>query len=480
MNLPESKLSMKKNYLYNLLLSVVNILFPLLSFPYAAHILGPVGIGKIQFIVSFAQYFAIFAALGIPIYGIKETAKYKNDSQGLSLIFTELTSIFFIASLFFSFVYFIVIFSFSFFAHDREMYLFAGVLILFSFTYTDWFYSGIEEFKTITVRSIFIKSISLVLIYTFIQTEADFKNYLFIMLFSILGYQLVSFLMIFKRSSLNFRQLNIKKHINPLIYIFSGSIVSSMYSVFDTVLLGFLSNNRSVGLYTASSKLIKITLPFVTSMGAILIPSISKNMAENNMSSVTLLLEKSFRFLVFFSIPICFGLAILSPELILLFSGKQFVNAISTMRILSLLPIFVGFGHFFSFQILIPAGKNREMFLSMLVGLITSFILNFILVPTLLYNGAAIANITAELFVTIGYFYFVKKHLKIHFEWKLITQTVVTVIFFLPIIILIRFLQLSLISTIALSLITCTAFYFSIQLFLFKNKFVFTFIKPIK
>ena len=65
---------MKKNYFYNLLLSVVNILFPILSFPYASHILGPVGIGKVQFVISFAQYFALLAAIGIPIYGIKETA----------------------------------------------------------------------------------------------------------------------------------------------------------------------------------------------------------------------------------------------------------------------------------------------------------------------------------------------------------------------------------------------------------------------
>jgi O-antigen/teichoic acid export membrane protein len=51
---------MRKNIIYNILLSLTNILFPLISFPYAARILGPKGIGEVQFVMSFAQYFSIF------------------------------------------------------------------------------------------------------------------------------------------------------------------------------------------------------------------------------------------------------------------------------------------------------------------------------------------------------------------------------------------------------------------------------------
>ena len=131
---------MKKNFLYTVLLSVVNILFPVLSFPYASHILGPVGIGKVQLAISFAQYFALFAALGIPIYGIKETARHKDDPEKLSLVFTELTTIFFIASMVIFMAYLLIIFWFPFFEANRSLYVLSGILVLMSFSYTDWFF----------------------------------------------------------------------------------------------------------------------------------------------------------------------------------------------------------------------------------------------------------------------------------------------------------------------------------------------------
>jgi len=187
-------------------------------------------------------------------------------------------------------------------------------------------------------------------------------------------------------------------------------LAASIYTVLDTVLLGFLSNDHAVGLYTASVKLIKITIPFVTSMGVILIPSISKSFAQKNMEEVKKILDKSFNFMIFVSIPVGVGLAILAPEFIIIFSGNQFTQATSSMQILSLLPILIGFGHFFSYQILIPSGKNKEIFFSMLAGVITSLILNFVLVPFLNEIGASIANVITELIVSVSYFFFIKKY----------------------------------------------------------------------
>ena len=471
---------MKKNFFYSLLLSLVNILFPILSFPYASRILGPVGIGKVQFVISFAQYFALFAALGIPIYGIKEAAKYKDDQKKLSAVFTELTIIFFIASLLLFTVYLVVLFSFPFFTTNRPLYLYAGILILLSFSYTDWFYAGIEEFRAITLRSVIIKIISLVLLYAFIRTGADFRKYLFIIIFSILGNQILSFLMVFKKTSFDFSDLDFRKHVQPLLYIFSATLAASIYTVLDTVLLGFLSTEKAVGLYTASVKLIKITIPIITSMGVILIPAISKNFARNNMQEIKQLLDKSFTYLVFLSVPIGFGLAILAPEFIIIFSGNQFIKAATSMQVLSLLPILVGFGHFFCLQILMPAGKNKEIFFSMLAGVFTCLALNFILVPSMHEIGESIANVCTELIVTLCYFYFIRKHYTLAYNWKFVLQSVISALIFFPVVSLMRYAHLNAIFTLLMSIFACASVYAAIQLFIFKNTFLFNFIKPIK
>jgi O-antigen/teichoic acid export membrane protein len=104
---------MRKNIIYNILLSFTNILFPLISFPYAARILGPKGIGDVQFVMSFAQYFSIFAAIGIPIYGVREIAKVRDSPAKLSSTFFSLSTLFFLTSLVMTLVYFLIVCFFS-------------------------------------------------------------------------------------------------------------------------------------------------------------------------------------------------------------------------------------------------------------------------------------------------------------------------------------------------------------------------------
>jgi O-antigen/teichoic acid export membrane protein len=71
----------QKNIFYNVLLAISQVLFPLITFPYLARVLGPDNIGKLNFADSIAKYFILLAALGIPIYGIREVAKKMNSKQ---------------------------------------------------------------------------------------------------------------------------------------------------------------------------------------------------------------------------------------------------------------------------------------------------------------------------------------------------------------------------------------------------------------
>ena len=376
--------------------------------------------------------------------------------------------------------YLLIIFWFPFFEANRSLYVLSGILVLMSFSYTDWFFSGIEEFRGITLRSVIIKTISLALLYALIKTEADFKKYLLIVIFSILGNQVLSFAMILRKTNFNFSNPGFRKHLQPLFYLFGATLAASIYTVLDTVLLGFLSNDKAVGLYTASVKLIKLTIPIVTSMGVILIPAISKSFSTNNMPEIKKLLDKSFDFLVFFSIPLAAGLAMLAPELITVFSGKQFISASAAMQILSVLPILIGFGHFFCFQILMPAGKNKEIFLSILSGVFTCVILNFLLVPFLQQTGASIANVVTELVVTLAYWYFIRKYYVFKHNWKFAFQSLGGALLFVPAILLIRALNMSPVFTMIFAVIACSGLYSIIQLYLFKNNFLFTFIAPLK
>ena len=49
--------SLKKNGVFNAIKTLMSVLFPLITFPYASRILGPSGIGKVNFASSIVSYF---------------------------------------------------------------------------------------------------------------------------------------------------------------------------------------------------------------------------------------------------------------------------------------------------------------------------------------------------------------------------------------------------------------------------------------
>ena len=76
--------SVTYNFIMNVILTGSNILFPLLTYPYASRILKPYGMGMVSFANAIITYFTMFAQLGIPTYGIRVCAKVRDDREKLS------------------------------------------------------------------------------------------------------------------------------------------------------------------------------------------------------------------------------------------------------------------------------------------------------------------------------------------------------------------------------------------------------------
>jgi O-antigen/teichoic acid export membrane protein len=232
----------------------------------------------------------------------------------------------------------------------------------------------------------------------------------------------------------------------------------------------------AVGFYTASIKFIKLLLPFVTSVGSVFIPVLSHKFAENKIEEIQKILIQSFYFLVLLTVPMAFGTYLLAPEIMTIFSGEAFNKSIFPMQIMSVLPLFIGFGHFFAFQILIPAEKNKEVFIAMLVGLLISATLNFILSPYYQEKGAAITIIITELSVTLIYFYYTNRVYQFKYPWVFFGQSLLAACTFIPIVFGLRMLTDNTFIISFFSVIGCSLTYILLQLYLFKNKFLITYI----
>jgi len=83
-------MSIAKNYFYNLVLQISSIIIPFITVPYVTRVLDPQGIGIVSFTGSIVQYFVLFAALGMSLYGSRTIAYIRNDREKVNETFWQL------------------------------------------------------------------------------------------------------------------------------------------------------------------------------------------------------------------------------------------------------------------------------------------------------------------------------------------------------------------------------------------------------
>jgi O-antigen/teichoic acid export membrane protein len=346
----------------------------------------------------------------------------------------------------------------------------AGLQVALGFLSIDWLFYGLEDFRTITYRALSVRIVTVFFLVWFITTPQDAFPYLVISIVSISVAHLWNLFYAFTRVELSFKSLQITKHLKPILLIFLMNVCITMYTVFDTVWVGFLSSSAAVGLYTSATKLSKVSIPLVSALGTVLMPRSARTFAANITNPQHL--QTSFNFIVDMAIPIAVGICLLTPELLLLFSGEAFLQATTAMRILSVLPLCIGLNNLFGMQILSASGNDKLLLWCVFLGMIVNIILNLLLVPNLAHTGAAIAITITEFTVTLATFYLAFTKFAIRFNFNRIPQTLLLSLLFVPIVFGIKYLHLGNLITVSISVLLCLNVYVWIQYLVFKNEFM--------
>jgi len=461
---------LKRNIAFNTLLSISQILFPLVTFPYASRVLGPEAMGAVSFADNFTTYFLIFSALGIPLYGIREVAKAKNNPEALGKVFSELIFIHFITSV----VSVIILFLISYFTNklrtNFELYQIGMAVLLGNVFIAEWFFQGIEKFRYIALRTVFIRLVTVALLFLLVHTVEDRNTYYALNLLATILAAATNMYAINKITKISFKKLSLIKHLKPLFIIFSNSVVTTVYLVFDTIILGFLTRDVNVGYYSASMRISKLSLAIIGVLSAVLLPRLTIAFQNNDLTAAKSLLSKSMNFVIFLSVPIALGTYCLSEEIILLFAGNSYLPAVSSLQILCFIVIFVGIAQIFSHQILLPLHQEKKILYASIFGVVVSLSLNFLLIPVLKEDGAAISSLATEFCVTVALFFYAFRLLKFKFPVLEVVKSTLTCTAFFIIKFLILKLTLIPVLVILYTVLLSAIFYLVAQLFIWKNR----------
>jgi O-antigen/teichoic acid export membrane protein len=378
------------------------MIFPLITFPYTSRILGPEGTGKINFATSFVSYFILLASIGIPLYGIREIARVRDNKEELSKTTQELFIMQFIISIIIFFIFIVLIVYNGKFHDEKTLFFIVSFSIILTTLGMDWLYQGLEEYTYITIRSLVFSTISTIAIFVFIHTKEDYVISAAIGIFASLGSSVLNFYnarkIIFVK---HIQPWNFKRHIKPLSMVFLMNFIISIYIQLDTVMLGFMSSAKNVGYYSSALKLTKMLLGLVASLGGVLLPRLSYYISNNLKKEFDSLLVKSIEVILLLCLPAMAALMMLSNEFILVFAGPLYFPAASCIVITAPIILFIGLSNIFGIQILYPLGKDKLLVASVAIGAFLSVILNLIFIPRLAHVGAAIATFFSELIVVI-------------------------------------------------------------------------------
>ena len=411
---PVQKQSVKKNYIYNLAYQMLAVVIPLLIQPYIARVLGAGEVGAFSYTTAITGYFALVGNLGIATYGQLRIAAFRNERKKVSTIFWELAILrmLLMAAASVLFVLFI-----RFLARPEYKRLYAVLIIQIMASAIDiaWLLQGFEEFRKIVLRNTLIKVLSVILIFAFVKKQSDIYIYALIMNGStLLGNASIWYFTPSFVDRVPLRQLNLRRHLRSCIIYFIPTIATTFYLSLDKQMIKwFTDTSVENGYYEFAQRIEQMAVTVVTSLSIVTMPRMANLYNINAIDRLRKRLEQTIRFILLLSIPMCLGLMSVTDYLVPLYLGSGYERSALLLKIFSLLIVVVGLNNAVGKQVLMPVGRQKDYNMSVILGAIVNFVLNFLLIPRLFSVGAVIASVAAETSILLAFIYFSRDYIRL-------------------------------------------------------------------
>lgn len=472
------KKSIAKNSIYNVIYKGFTALFPLLTTSYISRVLLADGVGKVAYVNTIVTYFVTIAALGLPNYGVKVIAQKGNSKEERSKTFIELFLINFISTIICIVAYFLFVNINPHFSDRRDLFNIMGIMLILNIFNIDWLYQGIEEYGYIAARSVIVKILSFIAMLIFVKNPEDCLKYALILVIALAGNYIFNITYINRYIFLKRYHLDIKRHLKPVFILLASAIATEVYTMLDTIILEYYHGDIYVGYYSNAVKIVRMIYTVVIALVATFYPRISYYLKDKKINEANKLLLQGTKIILIFAIPCTLGVGITSEYMVPILFGDSFMPAINTLRILSVLIFVFSIAYFLGHIVLIASNNEKYILKATLCGAVINAIFNFILIPRMYQNGAAIASVIAELIVTSVLMLHSRKIISIQIDYKFWISEIMASLSLFAIIIIIKLFVKDVWVAFGLSVIVGGFTYF-VVLITMKNEMIMAFLQRI-
>ena len=413
----EEKRRLVSNFFSLVILQGANYILPLITLPYLVRVLGVEYFGLLAFATATVAYFNIITDYGFNLTATREVSIHRENKEKIIEIFSSVMSIKILLMFLSFFLLATLVFSFEKFNKDWEIYFFTFGTVIGQTLFPIWFFQGMERMKYITYLNILSKSIFTVAIFIFIKEQSDF--YIVPILTSV-GFVVAGILSlgIIKKEfgiSFKFQTLQtLKYYFLDGWDIFVSSFFGNFYRNFNTIMLGFLTNNIFVGYYSIAEKIIQIIQTLQNIIGNVLFPYFSKKFHKNQ-SMFFELTNKYIKIIIGIYLIVVVLVFLLAPYITYFINGAYQENITTNMRIMSSIILIGGLNYYFGILGLVSLNYKKEFSKYIVITGISNVILSYFMIKSFNDIGASWTFVASE---SILFLLILNKIMKLKVSYK--------------------------------------------------------------
>jgi O-antigen/teichoic acid export membrane protein len=393
----------------NLVYTAIQFTLPLLTMVCLAHALGASAFGELSWVEGLCRLLGLLFSIGIPIYGPKALMQCGTDGER-KVVFNGLLRIHLAIVLL---MILVVVCCFQGLKWDGFLpwpwiYLLSQVFQL------EWYFQGSQRFDFVIKRSLWVRSLALLLVFVLVKKPQDV--YVGFMIMATTQWVLGALNVWHLRKEIDLSSKGFKKSQNsifePLFYVAISGLCITAYTMLDTVILGWYSDAQSVGNYSISIRTIKVPMIVMGSVVSMILLKLIQLKKEGRTGDFEEILTKSYKFLMLMILPITTLLLAFPDQWGSLLGGSTFTSAGEIITIVAWILPFIVISNVFGFQLLISLNSEKQYMYIAIVGLIAALGLYLLWIPQWGGIGAAWGTFYTEVLVASMALWLSRRRLK--------------------------------------------------------------------
>ncbi len=379
--------ALTENFIALSLLKVAGYVFPLITLPYLARVIGVESFGELAFAASIIVYFETLTEFGFNYTATRDVAQNRDDLVFVSRVFSQVMVSKVVLMILSFGLLLIGIYTIPYLYNMRWLLFATFCYVPGHILFPEWFFQAMEKMKYITVMNLCSKLVFTVLVFVVIRKQSDYLYQPILIALGFLVSGIISLWVVYRKFGVRFivptpREIKgiIRKNWNMFLSLF----LPNFYTNFSVILLKTYGGAAATGIYSSGSRFITLFEQISLMLSRTFYPFLARRIDKHNLYvkiSGTI------------SIAACLFLFFGADLLIKIFLTPEFAEAARVIRVMSLAPFFLFLMNTYGTNYLVLIGQEKVLKNIILWCSIGGFILSWLIVTRYSYLGISITII---------------------------------------------------------------------------------------